>query len=143
MSFLTSERLKTFLRYVVTGGTSAVVDLSIFTGEIALHVPIKVAASLSFCVAAAVNYTLTSLFVFRTTRTLRGFALFFAVALLGMAINVSVTVFGAPLIRLGPVLSPVLAKVAGIGTAFLFNFWLNSVFVFGGHGRRLTGAAPR
>ncbi len=119
------------------------VDLSIFTGEIALHLPIRVAASLSFCVAAAVNYLLTSTFVFRTTRTLRGFGLFFVVALLGMSINVGVTVFGAPFIPLGPVLSPVLAKVGGIGVAFLFNFWLNSVFVFASQGQRLTGAAPR
>ena len=48
------------------------------------------------------------------------------------------TVAGAAFTPLGPILS----KVAGIGTAFLLNFWLNSTFVFGDRGAGL-GAVRR
>jgi putative flippase GtrA len=118
--------LRTLFRYVLTGGTAAIVDLSVFVGLHRLGVPIALAASASFCVAAVVNYTLTSIFVFKTPLSPKGFVLFFGVALLGMSINVGVTVAGSAFTPFGPILS----KVAGIGVAFLFNFWLNSTFVF-------------
>jgi len=127
---VSSRTLTTFLRYVMTGGTAAIVDLSVFAALHRVGVPIALAASASFCVAAVVNYTLTSMFVFKTRRSLKGFGLFFGVALLGMSINVGVTVAGSALTPFGPILS----KVAGIGVAFLFNFWLNSTFVFKARG---------
>jgi putative flippase GtrA len=123
---VSSRTLKTLFRYVLTGGTAAIVDLSVFAALHRVGVHIAVAASLSFCVAAVVNYTLTSIFVFKTPLSPKGFALFFGVALLGMSINVGVTVAGSTFTPLGPILS----KVCGIGVAFLFNFWLNSTFVF-------------
>jgi putative flippase GtrA len=123
---VSAQTLRTFFRYILTGGTAAVVDLSVFAGLHRLGLAIALAASASFCVAAVVNYSLTSIFVFKKPLSPRGFVLFFSVALLGMSINVGVTVAGADLTPL----SPVLAKIGGIGTAFLFNFWLNSTFVF-------------
>jgi putative flippase GtrA len=123
---ISSRTLKTLFRYVLTGGTAAIVDVSVFAALHRVGVPIAGAASASFCLAAIVNYTLTSIFVFKTPLSPRGFALFFGVALLGMSINVGVTVAGSAVTPLGPILS----KVTGIGVAFLFNFWLNSTFVF-------------
>lgn len=127
---VSSRTLKTLFRYVLTGGTAAIVDLSVFAALHRMGVPIALAASASFCVAAVMNYTLTSIFVFKTPLSPKGFVLFFGVALLGMSINVGVTVAGSALTPFGPIL----AKVAGIGVAFLFNFWLNSTFVFKAQG---------
>ena len=93
---------------------------------IALGLGIAAAGTMSFCVAALVNYLLSSRFVFASGRSAQGFALFFVIALLGLTINLGVTLAGVYLAGL----PPVLAKIGGIGTAFLINFALNLRFVF-------------
>ena len=62
------------------------------------------------------------------------FVVSFCVALIGLIVNVGVTVLG---VRVYDV-PPFFAKVAGIGTAFLLNFALNVLFVF-----RAAPADPR
>jgi putative flippase GtrA len=113
-------------RYLLTGGAAAVVDLGGFSVLLRLGLPIAAAATLSFCVAALVNYALTARFVFGTGASARGFGLFFAVALVGLAINVGVTV----LLSAQSGLLPELAKVGGIAVAFLANFAMNKLIVF-------------
>jgi putative flippase GtrA len=87
---------------------------------------IVVAGCLSFCIAALVNYSLTSRFVFDREMTLRGFASFMAAALIGLTVNIGVTsmgVFTAGLPRLA-------AKLMGIAIAFIVNFLINLRIVF-------------
>jgi putative flippase GtrA len=144
---ISSQTARRLFRYILTGGTAAVVDLTVFTVLHMVGLPIGLAASCSFCVAAVVNYALCSIFVFGHALSLRQLSLFVVVALVGMGINVGVTVtanqmipFGQFLSRAGAlvgmggdVLKPfaaTLAKVCGIGVAFLFNFYLNSTVVF-------------
>lgn len=114
------------LRYGLTGGTAAVVDLGGFLLLTSQDIAVAPAAVVSFVAAAVVNYMLTSRFVFASQASFRRFALFFAVALVGLAVNVGVTVFAADVLNL----APGLAKLAGIGTAFLLNFALNAGIVF-------------
>ena len=114
------------LRYGVTGGIAAIVDAGGFALLIAPGLGIAAAGTMSFCVAALVNYLLSSRFVFASGRSAQGFALFFVIALLGLTINLGVTLAGVYLVGL----PPVLAKIGGIGTAFLINFALNLRFVF-------------
>jgi putative flippase GtrA len=121
---MTSLR-KLFL-YFFTAGTAAVVDVGGFALLCLTPVPIAASAASSFCVAAVVNYMLTSCYVFNQTPTARGFGLFFVTAVGGLSVNVSVTLIGS--MFFGVV--PVLAKVLGVGTAFLLNFWLNLRIVF-------------
>jgi putative flippase GtrA len=136
---ISARTLRTLFRYVLTGGTAAVVDLSIFTQLHNLGVPIALAGLCGSGVAVVVNYTLTSTFVFRVPLSVRGFFLFFVGALLGLAINNTITDLGAGL-HLGfgiadlSLKSYQVAKICGIGVAFLFNFWLNSTFVFKSRG---------
>jgi putative flippase GtrA len=120
------DTLVKLLRYGMTGGIAAIVDAGGFALLIALGLGIAAAGTVSFCVAALVNYLLSSRFVFASGRSAQGFALFFVTALIGLAINLGVTLAGAYLAGL----PPVLAKIAGIGTAFLINFALNLRFVF-------------
>lgn len=117
--------LRKFLRYFLTGGVAAIVDIGAFKLLLPL-LSLPVAAVVSFCIAAVVNFSLTSWFVFASRPTLRRFFLFFAFASLGLVINAGVTILcagwlGAPAL---------LAKITGVGTAFIFNFLFNFAIVF-------------
>lgn len=116
------------VRYGLTGGVAAIVDLGGFYMLLRLHVPIPMAISamLSWLAAAITNYNLTSRFVFNQT-TSAGRGMFFVlVAALGLAVNVSITLFCASMFGMNPTLS----KAIGIAVAFFFNFLLNVLIVF-------------
>jgi putative flippase GtrA len=115
------------IRYGMTAGTAAVVDLGLFSILCPAYLPVAAAATLSFICAAVVNYALTTTFVFNEKFGARRFGVFLVFATVGLVFNVCVTVLVA---RATPAPLP-LAKAVGIGTAFLFNFWLNAAFVFG------------
>ena len=114
------------LQYAVTGGVAAVVDAGGFVLLVRVKLSVAVAASLSFCIAAFVNYSLTSRFVFSREASLHGFVLFMAAALVGLSVNIGITLLGV--FTLG--LSPLAAKLAGIAMAFLVNFLINLYVVF-------------
>lgn len=114
------------VRYFFTAGTAAVVDVGGFALLRLTSTPIAIAAIASFCAAAVVNYLLSCRYAFNQPPAVRGFALFFVAALGGLAVNVTVTLAGS--LYLG--IAPVLAKIIGVGCAFLLNFWLNLRIVF-------------
>jgi len=114
------------LQYAMTGGIAAVVDAGGFVLLVNAKLSIVVASCLSFCIAALVNYNLTSQFVFNREATLRGFALFMAAALIGLTVNVGVTFTGVFMVRL----PPLAAKLTGIAVAFIVNFLINLRIVF-------------
>lgn len=123
-------------RYLVTGGIAAVVDIGCFALALKAGIGLVPAATISFLIAAVVNYWLSSRFVFRQKRSLRAYLLFLAVATLGLILNVTLTT----LIAAHTPVPPVFAKVIAIGIGFVFNFTLNVLFVF----RERDGdAAPR
>ncbi len=136
------------LRYILTGGTAAVVDLTVFTTlHVAAGFNIPLAMTCSFCVAAVVNYVLSAVFVFGHAPNLRQFGLFLLGAIAGWTVNLCVTL-GAnaiiPFARIISTLSVVVglpadlftayaataARACGIAVAFLFNFFINSTVVF-------------
>ena len=112
--------------YALTAGAAAVVDAGGFALLVQTGMAIPAAGLLSFGVAAVVNYLLTSRIVFGHQPSLRGFALFLSAALVGLSVNVSLTVLGV--YALG--LQPVVAKLLGIGTAFFVNCLINLCVVF-------------
>ncbi len=112
-------------RYILAGGGAAVIDLGGFLLLLRAGLAVAPAAALSFAIAAVVNFTLSALFVFRERPTWARFVAFMAAAVLGLAINTSVTVLAE-----GAGLWNALAKVTGIGVAFLFNFTVNHALVF-------------
>jgi putative flippase GtrA len=120
------ELISKLLRYIVTGGIAAVVDLGCFDLLIKGGLSIAPASVVSFCAAALVNYRLTSQFVFSHDATIHGFALFLLAALTGLSVNVGVTLAGVSFFGL----PPLIAKLVGIGAAFLVNFGLNVRVVF-------------
>jgi putative flippase GtrA len=121
-----------FLGYTLTGGAAAVVDAGGFQLLLLTGAPVLACAALSFCVAAVVNFTLTSRYVFASAFGWRRLWVFLVFALVGLVINASVTTVVAAAF---PV-PPIVAKLCGIAVAFVFNFLLNLLVVF-----RTRGAA--
>lgn len=115
-----------FIGYFLTGGLAAVVDAGGFAVLNHLNVSILPAAIISFCAAAVVNYQLSSRYVFNHSPTQKQFYKFFLVALIGLAVNVSITYWLVQTMAL----APVLAKIIAIGIAFFVNFLLNLLIVF-------------
>lgn len=111
-------------RYVLVGGSAAVVDLGGFVLLSLAGFGVGPAAATSFAMAAVWNFTLSSRLVFRVAASWRRFALFGAFALVGLAVNTGVTVAAAHW------LPGAMAKTIGIGVAFGVNFWLNHAIVF-------------
>ena len=118
--------LRKLVGYFFTAGTAAIVDVGGFVLLLQGGMHLVAAAILSFTVAAVVNYLLTSRFVFSHRLSVKGFLLFFAAALVGLLVNVSITVLVA---TQGDV-TPWIAKLIGVGIAFLFNFLTNVAVVF-------------
>jgi putative flippase GtrA len=113
--------------YTLVGGLAAGVDIGGFHWLAPRLEPLLLAAVSSFVLAAMVNYTLSSLWVYRRPwRSLRRAALFLAFACLGLAVNAGVTWW---LASAWPV-HATLAKVGGVATAFGINFWMNTRLVF-------------
>ena len=113
-------------RYLLTGGSAAVVDIAIFAAEMRLGMPLIPAATLSFVAGTVVNYSLSARYVFHQPRSLRGYFKFSAVAVVGLIINVTLTA----LLAAHTPLPPVAAKIVAIGVAFVFNFAINALVVF-------------
>lgn len=118
--------LSKLVPYAMTGGVAAIVDAGGFALLVNAGLGVAAAGVLSFCTAAVVNYLLTSKLVFGRERSMRGFALFLSAALIGLSVNVGLTLLGFYVFDL----PPLVAKIIGIGTAFFVNFLINLRFVF-------------
>ncbi|MDB5930953.1 MAG: putative rane protein [Polaromonas sp.] len=125
---LAAPRLaRQLLGYLGVGGLSAVVDIGLFH-LLAPRLPsLLLAAAASFIIAAVVNYSLSSVWVYRRQwRSLRRAAMFLAFASVGLCINAGATWWLAGALPI----APTLAKVGGVGIAFLANFLMNTFIVF-------------
>jgi putative flippase GtrA len=115
-----------FLKYFVTGGISAVIDVCVFAMLTGHRGSLVMASITSFIVAAIANYLMTSKFVFHKSLTFSNFGVFLVAATVGLAVNLGVTLVGAVFIGLTPTFS----KICGIAIAFLVNFQLNARVTF-------------
>lgn len=115
-----------FIRYIFVGGLAACVDLGLFLALLGTGSPLVPTAIVSFLVAAVVNYRLSAWFVFAVPASARAFGRFMLFAVLGLTINAGVTVLGVQAAGL----PAGIAKIAGIGIAFIFNFLCNALIVF-------------
>ena len=123
--------LSRFIRYGFTGGVAAVIDLSMFL--LLLHMlPIGIAAIISFFLAAAVNYRLSSRYVFDENPEISQFVRFLGGAIIGVSVNVGITILASARLSF----PPTYAKLLGIAVAFSLNFAINQIFVFVPRGKR-------
>ena len=113
--------------YLIVGGLAALVDIGLFHWLAPRFAGVLLPAAFSFLVAAVVNYSLSSLWVYRRQwRSLRRAALFLLFASVGLCINAGVTWWLANAL---PIV-PTVAKVGGVAVAFTANFLMNTFIVF-------------
>ncbi len=118
--------LPKLVRYFFMAGVAAIVDVGGFALLCWTPLPIAVSAAASFCLATVAKFPLVCRYVFNRAPTVWGFGLFFFAAVGGLLVNVCVTSIGS--LYLG--IPPVIAKVIGVGSTFLINFWVNLRIVF-------------
>jgi putative flippase GtrA len=113
--------------YFVVGGLAAVVDISLFHVLVRQSDAVLASAIASFLVAAAFNYSLSSVWVYRRDwRSWRRAAAFLLFAIVGLCVNAGVTLWLVAAFGL----LPTLAKVGGVAVAFGANFLMNTFIVF-------------
>ena len=109
---LDRKNLMEFLRYVLVGGVSAVVDMAVnycmlyfilkATKDDAL--PVAVSVTAGFVVGIIVNYVLSNLFVFTSEeqkekgRNVKAFLLYVLVGVIGYGLTVVLTLLGTKII---------------------------------------------
>ena len=115
------------LGYLLVGGLAAVVDIGLFHLLVSRLEGVLLPAVASFMVAAVVNYSLSSVWVYRRQwRSVRRATQFLLFALVGLCINAGATWW---LAHMFPI-APTLAKIGGVGIAFGANFLMNTFIVF-------------
>lgn len=125
-------------RYLLTGGLAALVDTGVFALLLPLTLGLGVSATLSFIVASVCNYWTSATFVFGASRSVSGYLRFLTGAVVGLAMNVGLTVWFAGVL---PGIVPsalaaglpdlaIVAKICAIVIATIFNFAINILIVF-------------
>lgn len=109
---LSKSTIFEFLRYVIVGGVSAVVDMGvnyvtlyfILGGTKDDRLKVALAVTAGFLVGLAVNYILSNIFVFSTAeqrkkgRTVGAFLIYLAVGVVGYGLTVGLTLLGTLII---------------------------------------------
>jgi putative flippase GtrA len=113
-------------RYAFTGGVAAVVDVGGFALLVLLRVPIIPAATCSFLAATALNFLLSSHWVFGQRPTLKRYIIFLSGSLFSLIVNVGVTSIFVVYIGIPNTLSKTLA----VGATFFLSYWVNARLVF-------------
>ena len=113
--------------YLIVGGLAALVDIGLFHWLAPRFAGVLLPAAFSFLVAAVVNYSLSSLWVYRRQwRSWRRATMFLLFASVGLCINAGATWWIASSLAI----APTLAKVGGVAIAFAANFLMNTFIVF-------------
>lgn len=112
--------------YIMSGGIAAICDAGGFALLHHAGAATAAAATISFVAAAVVNFRLSSKFVFKQLPSRRRFVLFLSMAVVGLVVNVGLTLSAIMIFDL----PPEIAKVFAIAVTFFVNFLLNVFVVF-------------
>ena len=117
-----------FLAYLFVGGAAAVVNFVVFLFLYSFHISLALAAPIAFAVAAAVNYLLSIVFVFRHKArwgNVLEITIYCLIVLVGASIDLFITKL---LVEIGS--SPGIAKIIAIALLLIFNFAGRRYLVF-------------
>jgi glycosyltransferase involved in cell wall biosynthesis len=117
-----------FAAYLFVGGAAAGVNLAVFLSLYSSGIPVEVAAPTAFAVAAAVNYILSILFVFRHKAkwgNILEITIYCVVVLAGAAVDLFIT---KSFVEMGA--SPTVAKIGASAIVLIFNFTGRRYLVF-------------
>ena len=142
---LDRKNLMEFLRYVLVGGVSAVVDMAVnycmlyfilkATKDDAL--PVAVSVTAGFVVGIIVNYVLSNLFVFTSEeqkekgRNVKAFLLYVLVGVIGYGLTVVLTLLGTKIIGEDGICYLIMTCVVK-GIVLIWNYLGRKVLVYKG-----------
>lgn len=118
-----------FIRYFVVGGICAVTDWAVF--PILLYwaeLHYLVAGTISFVVSTGLNYVLSVRYVFEGGRHARHTEVLLVYGASTVGILFNLAVLGGLIEFLG--VHPMIAKIAGTGSTFLWNFCARYFWIF-------------
>jgi glycosyltransferase involved in cell wall biosynthesis len=132
-----------FIGYLFVGGAAAIVNLWTFLLLYSVGIPLAIAAPTAFLAAAAANYLLSILFVFRHKAKWGGIGelvIYCVVVLCGAALDLFIT---KSLIDRGTLLT--IAKITATAVVLMFNFVARRYVVFplAGRGEWRPRKVPR
>ena len=134
-----------FLRYVVVGGVSAVIDMAvnyvmlyyILGGDKDDKLLVAISVTAGFVVGIIVNYILSNVFVFRTDeqkqkgRNLMAFLIYVAVGVIGYGLTVGLTLLGTLVIGEEGIWYLLMTCVVK-GIVLIWNYIGRKIFVYKG-----------
>lgn len=126
---LDADLVHKFTRYFIVGGVCALFDMALFAAILyGAEVHYLVAGTLSFVIATGINYFLSVRYVFERGKRSRRSAitLVYFASMIGIMVNLAV--LGGLIEFLG--LHAMLAKIAGTGAAFGWNFGSRYFWIF-------------
>lgn len=129
IEFLRSDIGRAAQKYFLVGGTSALIDWSLFALLLyGLDIHYLLSGAISFAVATGVNYFLSVRFVFGVGRRSRHqrILLLTMVSAIGTVFNLGLLTLGIDVLEV----QPMVAKVFATGAIFGWNFLLRYFFVF-------------
>ncbi len=126
---LDADLVRKFTRYFVVGGVCALIDWTVFAAILyGAEAHYLVAGTLSFVVATGINYFLSVRYVFERGKRSRRSAITLVYVASTIGIMVNLAVLGG-LIEIFS-LHAMLAKIAGTGVAFGWNFGSRYYWIF-------------
>ena len=126
---LDADLIRKFARYFVVGGTCALIDWSVFAVIFyGFEVHYLIAGTISFVISTGLNYFLSVIYVFGSGKRSRRstITLVYIASAIGIIINLPVL---SGLIEFTG-LHAMLAKIAGTGTTFGWNFCARYYWIF-------------
>jgi putative flippase GtrA len=121
--------VRTFVAYFMVGGVCALVDIGTFSALLdhaGLHY--LAAGAISFVISTGINYYLGIRFVFRNFGRSRRDAILLVYLTSAIAIAIHFSVLSGLVELYG--IDPKLAKIAGIGAGFCWNFTSRYFWIF-------------
>ena len=139
------ENLKEFLRYVIIGGLSALIDMGvnyltlyhIFNATKNDKLPVAVSVTAGFIAGLVVNYILSNVFVFRTPeqkekgKTFGAFLIYAAVGIVGYFLTVGLTLLGTRFIGEEGIWYLIMTAIVK-GIVLIWNYLGRKIFVYRG-----------
>ncbi len=123
--------VRKFAVYFAVGGACALIDIGVFSGILYLAgLHYLIAATLSFIVSTAINYVLCIRYVFSRFGRSHGEAIMLVYIASAIAIAMHLGILTGLVELFG--IHPVLAKIAGIGAGFVWNFGSRYFWIFRG-----------
>ncbi|MBO4838782.1 MAG: GtrA family protein [Lachnospiraceae bacterium] len=142
---MNKDNLKEFLRYVIIGGVSALIDMGvnyvtlyyIFHATKDDKLPVAVSVTAGFIVGLVVNYILSNVFVFRKPeqkkkgKTVGAFLIYAAVGVIGYFLTVGLTLLGTRFIGEEGIWYLIMTAVVK-GIVLVWNYLGRKIFVYRG-----------